>query len=80
MLAALAGALNAHTIGVISPDQYNFGLLVIGLTYAVVGGVSHWAGPLVAALESVGHRLQRVATGREAMAPVRCSSANASGA
>lgn len=47
-LAGLAGALEAHRTTVISPDQYNFGLLVMVFTYALVGGVGHWAGAVVA--------------------------------
>jgi branched-chain amino acid transport system permease protein len=50
LLAGLAGALNAHEVGSISPDQYNFSLLVTALTYAVVGGVAYWAGPVIAAI------------------------------
>jgi branched-chain amino acid transport system permease protein len=50
LLAGLAGALNAHEVGAISPSQYSFSLLVIALTYAVVGGVAYWAGPLIAAI------------------------------
>lgn len=50
LLAGLAGALNAHEVGTISPDQYNFSLLVTALTYAVVGGVAYWAGPVIAAI------------------------------
>ncbi|MTD15967.1 hypothetical protein GIS00_18690 [Nakamurella sp. YIM 132087] len=50
VLAGLAGALNAHEVGVISPDQYNFTILVLALTYAVVGGVTHFSGALIAAL------------------------------
>ncbi|MER7000931.1 branched-chain amino acid ABC transporter permease [Streptomyces sp. NPDC000410] len=37
-LAGLAGALEAHRTGVISPDQYGFPLLVAVFTYALVGG------------------------------------------
>jgi branched-chain amino acid transport system permease protein len=59
-LAGLAGALNAHEVGVISPDQYNFTLLVVALTYVVVGGVAYWAGPMAAALAlGVFHELMR---------------------
>jgi branched-chain amino acid transport system permease protein len=47
-LAGLAGALEAHRTTVISPDQYNFPLLVMVFTYALVGGVGHWAGAVVA--------------------------------
>jgi branched-chain amino acid transport system permease protein len=50
LLAGFAGALNAHEVGVISPDQYSFGLLVLGLTYAMVGGVEHWSGAMLAAI------------------------------
>jgi len=50
LLAGLAGALDAHEVGAIDPTQYSFSLLVIALTYAVVGGVAYWAGPLVAAI------------------------------
>jgi branched-chain amino acid transport system permease protein len=46
MLAGLAGALEAHLTGVISPDQYSFKLLTVALTYMIVGGAGHWAGPL----------------------------------
>jgi branched-chain amino acid transport system permease protein len=47
-LAGLAGALEAHRTTVISPDQYNFGLLVVVFTYALVGGVGHWSGAVIA--------------------------------
>jgi branched-chain amino acid transport system permease protein len=50
VLAGLSGALNAHEVGVISPDQYNFTILVLALTYAVIGGVTHWSGALLASL------------------------------
>jgi len=49
-LAGLAGALEAHRTSVISPDQYNFALLVVVFTYALVGGVEHWAGAVVATI------------------------------
>lgn len=59
-LAGLAGALNAHELGVISPDQYSFTLLVVALTYVVVGGVAYWVGPMVAALAlGVFHEVMR---------------------
>lgn len=48
VLAALAGALEAHLTGVISPEQYGFGLLVIVLTYMIVGGSGYWVGPVLA--------------------------------
>lgn len=49
-LAGLAGALEAHRTTVISPDQYNFALLVMVFTYALVGGVGHWSGAVVATI------------------------------
>jgi branched-chain amino acid transport system permease protein len=59
-LAGLAGALNAHEVGVISPDQYSFTVLVVALTYVVVGGVGYWVGPMAAALAlGVFHELMR---------------------
>jgi branched-chain amino acid transport system permease protein len=47
-LAGLAGGLEAHRTGVISPDQYGFSLLIVIFTYALVGGVGHWIGPVLA--------------------------------
>lgn len=49
-LAGLAGALEAHRTGFISPEQYDFGLLVVVLTAAIVGGSGHWAGPVLVTL------------------------------
>ncbi|WP_040492156.1 branched-chain amino acid ABC transporter permease [Ilumatobacter nonamiensis] len=49
-MAAMAGALEAHRTAVISPDQYDFGLLVVLLTYMFVGGVEHWLGPVLATI------------------------------
>jgi branched-chain amino acid transport system permease protein len=46
VLAGLAGALEAHLTGVISPEQYSFDLLIVALTYMIVGGSGHWTGPL----------------------------------
>lgn len=53
-LAGLAGALEAHRTTVISPDQYNFNMLVVIFTYALVGGVGHWIGGVIA---TIGFRL-----------------------
>lgn len=49
-IASLAGALEAHRTSVISPDQYNFGLLVVMITYALIGGVDHWIGAVIATI------------------------------
>lgn len=50
VLAGLAGALEAHRTRVISPDQYGFELLVVILTFAIVGGSGHWVGPILATI------------------------------
>ena len=49
VIAAYAGALEAHESTVVTPSQYNFTLMTIALTYAMVGGVEHWIGPITAA-------------------------------
>ena len=38
VIAAFAGALEAHESSVVSPTQYNFTLMTIALTYAMIGG------------------------------------------
>lgn len=43
-LAGLAGGLEAFRTGVISPDQYNFTLLVQILAVAMIGGSYYWLG------------------------------------
>ncbi len=48
-IAGLAGALEAHFTFMVSPSGYAFGRVVDMLVYAVVGGVSSPAGPLVGA-------------------------------
>lgn len=45
-LAGLAGALEAHRTGVISPEQYGFATLIPLFTYALIGGNGHWFGPV----------------------------------
>lgn len=49
-LAGLAGGFEAFQTGVISPDQYNFGLLVQLLALAMIAGSYLWAGGLVTAV------------------------------
>lgn len=46
-LAGLAGALEAHRTTVISPEQYSFAALIPLFTYALIGGHSHWSGPVI---------------------------------
>lgn len=50
VLAALAGGLQAHELTVVTPGEYSFSVLVLGLTYTMVGGVDSWIGPVLAAV------------------------------
>ncbi len=49
ILAAAAGVLKAHLTRTISPGDYGFDQAVSILAYAVLGGTSTWAGPIVGA-------------------------------
>jgi branched-chain amino acid transport system permease protein len=49
VLAAAAGVLKAHLTRTISPGDYGFDQAVSILAYAVLGGTSTWAGPIVGA-------------------------------
>src|SRR5690606_1300304 len=49
LLAGAAGALKAHLTRTISPGDYGFSQAVDILAYAVLGGTSTWAGPIVGA-------------------------------
>ncbi len=49
-LAGLAGGLEAFRTSIISPDQYNFTLLIQVLALAMIGGSFHWSGGVLAAL------------------------------
>lgn len=48
-VAAGAGALSVPIVRVIDPHNYVFSRAVDILAYAVLGGMTHWAGPLVGA-------------------------------
>ncbi len=48
-IAAGAGALSAPIYRVIDPRNYVFGRAVDILAYAVLGGMTHWAGPIIGA-------------------------------
>jgi branched-chain amino acid transport system permease protein len=48
-IAAGAGALHAPLVRVIDPRSFGFGRAVDVLAYAVLGGMTHWAGPIVGA-------------------------------
>ena len=49
-IAGLAGALDAHLVRAISPNQYGFTRAVEILTYAVVGGITSFLGPVLGAV------------------------------
>jgi branched-chain amino acid transport system permease protein len=48
-IAAGAGALSVPIVRVIDPHNYVFSRAVDILAYAVLGGMTHWAGPIVGA-------------------------------
>jgi branched-chain amino acid transport system permease protein len=48
-IAAGAGALSAPIVRVIDPHNYVFSRAVDVLAYAVLGGMTHWAGPIIGA-------------------------------
>lgn len=47
MIAGGAGALAAHLTRFIAPNEFGFARVVDILTYAVLGGFSHWLGPII---------------------------------
>ena len=49
-LAGLAGSLNAHYVGYVSPESFNFSLSVTTIIMMVVGGRYYIIGPLIGAL------------------------------
>ncbi|AFM28128.1 branched-chain amino acid ABC transporter permease [Desulfomonile tiedjei] len=49
IIAAGAGALSVPIVRVIDPHNYVFGRAVDILAYAVLGGMTHWAGPIIGA-------------------------------
>jgi branched-chain amino acid transport system permease protein len=48
-LAGLAGALEAHYTFMVAPNGFTFVRVVDMLVFAVVGGTSHWIGPVIGA-------------------------------
>jgi len=49
-LGALAGALNTVTTSSVAPTGFGYGLIVLGLTMAVFGGVGSWTGAIIGAV------------------------------
>jgi branched-chain amino acid transport system permease protein len=52
-LGALSGALYVLTFTTISPSDFNFALIISGLTMAVIGGTGSWAGTAIGTLIAV---------------------------
>lgn len=48
-IAGMAGGLEAHLFFIVDPHSYGFERAVEILTYAVVGGMNHFVGPIVGA-------------------------------
>jgi len=49
VVAGAAGAFYAHSVGSIDSGDFRFGRAVDILSYAVLGGSAHWAGPILGA-------------------------------
>jgi branched-chain amino acid transport system permease protein len=49
-LGALAGALNTVRTSSVAPTGFGYGLIVLGLTMAVFGGVGSWSGAIIGAV------------------------------
>ena len=49
VVGGLAGALNALTFGLVTPNDVGFGLVVTGLTMVVIGGYHSWLGAVIGA-------------------------------
>lgn len=47
MVAGAAGAFSGHATRIITPRDYGFDKAVDILAYAVLGGLNHWAGPMI---------------------------------
>jgi branched-chain amino acid transport system permease protein len=48
-IGALQGGLTVFWYGFVSPDSFSFQALILAVAMVVVGGSSHWLGPLVGA-------------------------------
>lgn len=48
-IAAIGGALRASYLGFVTPREFGFDLLITILATVILGGLSHWSGPIVGA-------------------------------
>jgi len=53
-VAGFAGAAYAHSFYFIYPQSFNFSFALLIAVYVVVGGVTHWIGPLLGVLALAG--------------------------
>lgn len=60
MIAGAAGGFSAHATRVITPGDFGFNKAVDILAYAVLGGLSHWTGPIIGgmALKAIPEKLR----------------------
>ncbi len=60
MIAGVAGVFSAHATRIITPGDYGFSKAVDILSYAVLGGLGHWSGPMIGgmALKAIPERLR----------------------
>lgn len=49
-LGGLGGSLNVLQLGLVTPEQAGFGIVVDALTVVIIGGTAAWYGPLIGAL------------------------------
>ena len=47
MIAGVAGGFSGHATRIITPQGYGFDKAVDILAFAVLGGLNHWAGPMI---------------------------------
>jgi branched-chain amino acid transport system permease protein len=60
LVAGAAGGFSGHATRIITPNDYGFDNAVDILAYAVLGGLSHWSGPMIGgiALKAIPERLR----------------------
>ncbi len=60
IIAGAAGGFSGHATRVVTPSDFGFGRAVDILAFAVLGGLSHWTGPIIGgmALKAIPERLR----------------------
>jgi branched-chain amino acid transport system permease protein len=49
LIGSMAGVLRSHYFGFVTPADYGFNLVILLLAMVIIGGVGHWAGPVIGA-------------------------------